>query len=89
MRRTAPGKTARAQAASREAVRDLLFEMEEPLDAAADLARALDLMGLGLNAVHHDDAGEPVLAVANALSDRIADAKQIWRKIMKAKSAPA
>jgi hypothetical protein len=70
-----------------ERIRELVFAMEEPLDAAADLARALDLMGFGLNAIHDDDAGQPVLAIAETLSERLSEAKRTWRAILKASSA--
>jgi len=73
-------------AKSRKAL-DSMFEiamsMEEPLNAALDLTQAFYLMGLGLESVD-DDGGKPTLALAEALSGRLADVKDGWDAIIEA-----
>ncbi|HWA92925.1 MAG TPA: hypothetical protein VG889_23030 [Rhizomicrobium sp.] len=70
--------------AFRETISSLAQEMEEPLTEAADLVSALKLMGFGLDSVEDRDAGQPVLAVAEALSERLDMVRDYWRQMFKA-----
>jgi hypothetical protein len=57
--------------------------MEEPLDQALAFARALDLMGFGLNSIA-DDHGPALLAIAEVLTGQLTTAKKKWREIVAA-----
>jgi hypothetical protein len=85
-----PSKSARAKrtrvrkSSFRDKIHLLADGMEEPLAQATDLIWALNLMGFGLDSIEDKDAGQPILAVARALSENISTARDSWRRIMKA-----
>ncbi len=58
---------------------DLVDAMEQPLLAAVDLVRALEMVGLGLQSIRDDDVSRPVLAIAGELSLRLDEVKKVWR----------
>ena len=63
---------------------EAVSEMEEPLKAATDLTQALLLIGFGLESVGDKDASQPVLAVAEALSENLATVQTCRRNVLKA-----
>ncbi len=67
----------------RRRIFSLACDMEEPLDQALAFARALDVMGFGLNSIA-DDHGPSFVTIAEALTDRLNAAKKTWRQIVAA-----
>jgi hypothetical protein len=63
-----------------DAMRDRLLDIEAPLRDATEYVQALQLIGQGLVATH-DDAGEPVVAVACAAAERLEQVKTIWDEV--------
>lgn len=63
---------------------EAVSEMEEPLKAATDLTQALLLIGFGLESVGDKDASQPILALAESLSEKIAAIQSSWRKVLTA-----
>jgi hypothetical protein len=78
---TKPGK--RNSRDSTTPLFEVVSEMEEPLKAATDLTQALLLIGFGLESVGDKDASQPVLAVAEALSEQINTARETWKRALK------
>src|SRR3954468_14048875 len=77
------GGRSRARAPSKgqwEEMRSLLLDIEPPLRDAMHYVWALQFIGAGLVA-EHDDAGEPVVAVAHAAAERLEQVKEIWGRI--------
>jgi hypothetical protein len=58
-----------------------IADLEEPLDRALALARAVELMGYGLRNLD-DDLVAAVVTVAEALTAELATAKSVWRQLM-------
>lgn len=63
---------------------ELVSEMEEPLRSAVDLTQALTLLGFGLESIMDKDASQPVLAVGEALSEKLAVLRERWRFALEA-----
>src|SRR5438309_5556638 len=61
-------------------MRNQLLDIEAPLRDAMHYVWALQFIGAGLVA-EHDDAGEPVVAVAHAAAERLQQVKEIWGRI--------
>jgi hypothetical protein len=61
----------------------LAFDMEEPLNAAADFVRALRLIGDGLM-LHDDTDGRAIAATAWAASDRLDALRAAWKGVLQA-----
>src|SRR5256885_16814372 len=77
------GGRSRAQTPSRrqwDEMRSLLLDIEAPLRDAMHYVWALQFIGAGLVA-EHDDAGEPIVAVAHAAAERLETVKKIWGRI--------
>ncbi|HEY4941503.1 MAG TPA: hypothetical protein VII56_08745 [Rhizomicrobium sp.] len=67
----------------REAIYDLVADMEEPLNAALDLSGVLYFMGLGLSALE-DDAANPILTLASTQTRQLEKIKTMWKAIFAA-----
>lgn len=83
-----PSHTTVAKPASPSAVRpdrvfSLASELEDPLNQALAIARAIQLMGFGLHNVD-DDLASAFVTIAEAQTARLAEAKIVWREIMTA-----
>lgn len=61
--------------------------MEEPLDQARALIRALRLMGFGLNAIA-DEHGSAVLAIAEAADAQLLAVNKACQQVMEASRQP-
>src|SRR3954470_1317596 len=70
-------------------MRNQLLDIEAPLRDAMHYVWALQFIGAGLVA-EHDDAGEPVAAVAYAAAKQLEIVKEIWERIHESgrRSAP-
>ncbi|HWA89123.1 MAG TPA: hypothetical protein VG889_03760 [Rhizomicrobium sp.] len=76
------GKKRRAKDAQR--LWALAADMEEPLNDAIALVRALRLTGDAMIAEANPECGEPVVAVARVAAERLADLSQVWAAICEA-----
>lgn len=73
----------KAKPAERSCLRvfTLTADLEGPLAQALALARALDLMGLGLRNIDND-VSAAIVTVAEALTGELKTAKNLWRQVM-------
>jgi len=55
--------------------------MEEPIRQTGELIQALMMIGYGLEFILCEDASQPVLAVAGALSEKMDTIRNLWRTI--------
>jgi hypothetical protein len=63
------------------AIEQMAEQIERPLEDSFDLLWALDLVGHGLNKAIGREAGQPVLAIAAALSERLCVASEAWYRL--------
>ena len=76
-------KKSRNEKIFRRTIEKMADQIEQPLDDSFDLLSALDLVGHGLNKTIGREAGQPVLAVAAALSERLCVASESWYRLSK------
>jgi hypothetical protein len=74
-------KRSRKRAQRAERLRDLIFEMEPPINEALAYASALRLIGWGLVTLD-DEAGCGVLATVDELKKRLDQIKLIWGRML-------
>ena len=77
------GTAARAGSPRLEKVVEIARDMEEPINEAIHLIRALHLMGYGMGGLVPDDDGESIATVAQAASDRLEAIHNRWRRMLK------
>ncbi len=77
-------KAARAENPRLQKIVELALDMEEPINAAIHLLRALRLMGYGMGGRVPDEDGESVVAVALAASKRMEDLQATWDRLFRA-----
>ena len=73
-----PKKPLRAPKEPCRSVFNLVDQMETPLNRTEDLIRALEYVGYGLSSLEEDGA-PAVFAVAQALSENLETAKNLWK----------
>ena len=88
MERKGPqAKAARGRKGARPAparIVALIFEMEEPLNEAGDLIRALRLIGYELEESGDEDEGRSIVAVTRAAAARLDAAQEAWCRAVEA-----
>jgi hypothetical protein len=82
----APGKVPRAPtaAATLRKVKDIAFDMEQPLHDAADYVRALMLVGFGMMGPGPNEDERAIVALADSAADRLDAVEQSWNAIRNA-----
>ena len=62
-------------------IRQLAFDIEEPLLDIASFVQALHFIGNGI-AVDHGEAGEPIMIITSVMNERLNELEKLWRKML-------
>ena len=81
-------KAARDEDPRLEKVLELSLKMEEPINEAIHLVRALGLMGYGMGGRVPEDDGQSVSTVAFAARDRLEDLQGTCERLFRAARQP-